>query len=83
MEEGIECTVNKFAGDTNFRGSIDLPEAMKALQRDLDRLDSWAEVNGVRFSKAKCQVLHFGIITPCSTTGLGLSGWMTVKKKGT
>ena len=60
---------------------IDLKAALRQIKH-LDKLDCWIEVNGLSF-KAKCWVLHFGIITPCSTTGLGLSGWMTVKRKGT
>ena len=54
----------------------------RPFQSDLDKLECWAKVNGMRY-KAKYRVLHFGHNNPCSAIGLGMSGWMTVKRNGT
>ena len=58
LDEEIESTLSKFAGDTNLIGVTDTPEGCDTIQQELDRLESQVEGNVMRFSKGKYRVLH-------------------------
>ncbi|GAB0180967.1 cAMP-dependent protein kinase inhibitor alpha [Grus japonensis] len=71
MDSGIECILSKFADDTKLCGVVNTLERRDAIQRDLDRLESWDQANCMKFNTAKCKVLHVGQDNPKHNSRLG------------
>ncbi|KAK4830178.1 hypothetical protein QYF61_008969 [Mycteria americana] len=57
---GVECTISKFADNTKLGGAVDSLKGQEVLQVDLDRLEHWAVINGMKFNKSKGRILHLG-----------------------
>lgn len=71
--------LSKFAGKTKLGRTVNILDGRKALQRDLDKLNQWAESNFITFNKVKCWVLLLGHNNPIS--GIGLAGKLLNRKE--
>ena len=52
--------IAELADDTKLGGAVDFLEGQEALQRDLDKLEHWAIISGMKCNKTQCQILPLG-----------------------
>ncbi|PKU48920.1 rna-directed dna polymerase from mobile element jockey-like [Limosa lapponica baueri] len=71
MDNGIERALSKFADNIKLCGVVIMLEGRDGIQRDLDRLETWASANLLKFNNAKCKVLHLGRGNPRRKYRLG------------
>ena len=65
LEEVLQHTLLKFGDETKLRGTVNVPEGRAATtQRDLHRVEEWANSHLMKFNKDKCKVLHQGRNNP-------------------
>lgn len=58
-------------------------EGRNAIQRNLDRLESWACMNLMEFNNAKHKVLHLGQAIPSTNTGWVENGLRAILRRRT
>jgi len=61
---GIECTLSKFAYGIKLCVVIDTLGGRDAIQRHLGTLERWTCTDLPKFNKAKCKLLHVGRDNP-------------------
>ena len=59
-DSNVKMVINGSLIDTNLCGILDMAEGQDAIQRDLDNLEQWAQVNLMSFNKSNSKVLHLG-----------------------
>ncbi|KAK4816570.1 hypothetical protein QYF61_017960 [Mycteria americana] len=76
------CTISKFTDDTELGRVVDTPESRAAIQRDLDRVEKWADGNVLKFNKGKCKVLQLRKNNPRHQYMLGAQLESSLVEKG-
>ncbi|GAB0178707.1 hypothetical protein GRJ2_000336000 [Grus japonensis] len=81
MDSGIECTLSKFASNTKLCGVVNTLEGRDAIQRDLDRLEKWA--NLMKFKRPSARSCTWVGAMPSTTIGWARNGLKAAPRRRT
>ncbi|RMC00422.1 hypothetical protein DUI87_23030 [Hirundo rustica rustica] len=70
----LEVILSKITNNSKLEGAVDSLKGLEALQRDLNKLGNLAIINGMKFNKGKCWILHLGWATLDVWTDWGTRG---------
>lgn len=79
LDDGAECSLSKFVGDTKMGGAPVTVDGNAAIQNDL----KWVNRNVMRFNKENCKVLHLGRSSPCTSVWWWPLQWKEAWQKRT
>ncbi|GAB0180043.1 mitochondrial enolase superfamily member 1 [Grus japonensis] len=83
LDDGIKCTLMKFANDTKLSREVDALGGRATLQEDLDRLEEWANKDHMKLNKDRCNSCTWENIIQEFSTGWDLPGWGAALRKRT
>lgn len=72
LDAGVKRISRQCADDTKLGGAVESLEGGEAVQRDLDRLETWAIAKCVPLNKRECQILK---------RGWGNPGWVQTRRR--
>lgn len=60
LDDGTEHTLSMLVDDIKLGVVVDTKESRASVQRDLNKLEDWAERNPMKFNKDKSEVINIG-----------------------
>ncbi|PKU49234.1 rna-directed dna polymerase from mobile element jockey-like [Limosa lapponica baueri] len=64
LDDVAECTLTMYTDDTKLGAVPGTLEGCATIQRDISRLEKWADWNLMKFNKGKCNIPHLGRNNP-------------------